>query len=324
MPVARASAFGVPASGLSPARRPGFTLIELLVVVGIIGALIGILVPVLAFARKQSNMTIEGANLASISKALAVHADGNKQFYPGLTNTGKLSVTAYTGKMYAALANGTSTAVATSNNCCNSYAYAVVMDEDNISPAQLVSLGETGGTSNAAPLIITPAQAQPAAGRAATTSVTTGLVDSRIHSSYALLAYGASDLRSEWKSTTNALAPLMSTRLIFSEGIAPVADRYNSVWTDAQNGYWKGSVARNDTSVAKESFKSNAEILQQFRNLKYGASISPTGSISTDTTCALWGKADTATGGGSTPAHFGTHSATDGTAGKAFLGAAND
>ena len=72
-------------------QSKGFTLIELLVVVGIIGALIGILVPVLAIARKRSNMMLEGANLSSATKSLALYGDGNKTFYPGLTSTGKFS-----------------------------------------------------------------------------------------------------------------------------------------------------------------------------------------------------------------------------------------
>lgn len=321
MPAPQAPAFGVLAGF---ARRPGFTLIELLVVVGIIGALIGILVPVLAFSRKQASMTIEGANLASITKSLAVHADGNKSFYPGLSSTGRLSTTAYLGTHFAATANGASALVAASNNTCNSYAYAVLMDEDNVAPKQMISPGENGDISGSAPLLIAPATPQAGAARAATTALSTGLVDSRLNASYAMLAYGASDLRAEWRGTVNGMTPVLSSRLIFSTNGAPQPNQYCSVWTDARNGVWRGSIARNDTSVVREAFSSDAEILDQFKNLKFGSVVCPTGSLSTATTCALWGKADSATSGGATPAHFGVSTATNGTGGKGFLGAAND
>jgi len=63
-------------------RRKGFTLIELLVVTGIIGLLIGIIVPSLAAGREGAKRVVCASNLRSICLALVFYADSNDDWLP--------------------------------------------------------------------------------------------------------------------------------------------------------------------------------------------------------------------------------------------------
>jgi prepilin-type N-terminal cleavage/methylation domain-containing protein len=59
-------------------RQPAFTLVELLVVIGIIGLLVGLLMPALTRARQQANSAKCKANLHVLGQMLQIYENDNK------------------------------------------------------------------------------------------------------------------------------------------------------------------------------------------------------------------------------------------------------
>ena len=60
----------------------GFSLIELLVVIGIIGILLGLLLPSIQRARQSARTTQCATQLRAVGQALAVYANNNAGFFP--------------------------------------------------------------------------------------------------------------------------------------------------------------------------------------------------------------------------------------------------
>jgi prepilin-type N-terminal cleavage/methylation domain-containing protein len=64
-------------------QRRAFTLVELLVVIGIIAVLIGVLLPALARARRQSQMVSCSSSQRQLVMALLMYCQENKYYFPG-------------------------------------------------------------------------------------------------------------------------------------------------------------------------------------------------------------------------------------------------
>src|SRR5688572_25464740 len=85
---------GRPGMGSSPLRSPrrAFTLVELLVVIGIIAVLVGILLPVLANARKSAMDMQCQSNIRQLCSAMIMYANEFKGRYPPNIGTGGANV----------------------------------------------------------------------------------------------------------------------------------------------------------------------------------------------------------------------------------------
>jgi prepilin-type N-terminal cleavage/methylation domain-containing protein/prepilin-type processing-associated H-X9-DG protein len=65
-------------------KRLGFSLVELLVVIGIIGILLGILLPVVGKVRESGNRTACASNLREVGNFFQMYLNDNKQRVPRL------------------------------------------------------------------------------------------------------------------------------------------------------------------------------------------------------------------------------------------------
>jgi prepilin-type N-terminal cleavage/methylation domain-containing protein/prepilin-type processing-associated H-X9-DG protein len=86
-------------------RFAAFTLIELLVVIGIIGVLIGMLLPTLSKARESSKRTSCLANLRSLGQAMVLYANDSKDRLPNSNPPYTVADYTATNSVLVALAN---------------------------------------------------------------------------------------------------------------------------------------------------------------------------------------------------------------------------
>lgn len=323
-------------------QKTGFSLIELLVVISIIVLLIGILVPVLARARVTANMMKEGTNERNIHVASAVYGSGNKEWFPGLDSTGRYAFgngakRDFLGRYFSASSNADSSATTAiqSVDATNNYAQAVMMEEGATNPAQWISPGESSTTSSAGLIemtIATPNTSGSVPTAIASLTAADGLV-TNLNNSYALLAYGASTLKMEWKSNQNNQSLVLGTRVIFGANGAGDGTTFNTLWTEAGSGNFRGSFVRGDSSTSSDTFD-KTDCATSFSLLRYGtvtgreSAAAGTVNVGPYVKTALGNGQGTVASGdtysGDSPGTFGAVAASDGIFQGGMLGSGNN
>lgn len=270
----------------SKSHMRGFTLAELLVVLAAVGVLM-VVMPVAFSVNQPRHRGVgplkESVNLRNIHAAMATYAASNKDWFPGLTSKGDYISAKFQGKYYSAMPNARSAEDEKNGAGCTlsagaNLALAQLLEEGAITPAQMISPGETNATSHGEtkPLMaeVTAASSSSQSSTAAepmgdmTSDASAGEVKNH-HSSFAMLAYGRDSLKSEWKANQNQQAIVLGTRLIFGNSSTQTPGAFNSVWTDEGSGTWKGSLVRGDTSTYTEVFASG-KLDDVFGALNYG------------------------------------------------------
>ena len=71
-------------------RAHGLTLIEVIIVAAILVVLLGIVLPVLAHARRQARIRQNIRQVRGIHQAMLLYTSGNNTYYPGLDTHGEL------------------------------------------------------------------------------------------------------------------------------------------------------------------------------------------------------------------------------------------
>ncbi len=121
---------------LTRPRHTGFTLIELLVVISILSLLIGILLPALSGARRLAWQMQGTTQVRGIIQDMVIYAQTNNHYYPGVNEAGKTASKNLTAGPYTAPAP---TDVTTQTQ----YPYALLLNDNYLSPDYLISPGET-------------------------------------------------------------------------------------------------------------------------------------------------------------------------------------
>ena len=220
----------------------GFTLIELMVVISIIALLISILVPALGKIKDTANRMKSSTQIRGIHQGLVTFAQGNgaQEWYAGLDADGQLLSETNAADTDVPYVDGTG------DNVRNVEArFAILLGNDFYSSDFLVSPSE----QNAGISRYNTADAANA-----TTSTT--FTDANY--SYALLHIpdpgSVNNRLSEWRSTTNSQAPIVTDRVIprtAGTNITPgTTNTYSSLHSETS---WRGNVAYNDNHVEFET-----------------------------------------------------------------------
>ncbi|MEM7627028.1 MAG: hypothetical protein AAF333_15640 [Planctomycetota bacterium] len=210
---------------MTRAHRPAFSLVEALILIGVVAVLIAVLLPILAYQRKQQRITQNATQLGGIHQSFVAWTSSSKRgrptagfFFPGLDwNSGTVTPDgpktefsgdgAHPAARFALLLNA------------NFFTHEYILNP--VDPSKTAALPNADGEY-------------------------TGVKSA--HYSYAVLALPGSDNeRAEWTETLNPSAYVLADRAI---GTGP--NDVTSVWSTPHGtpaGTWTGHVAGNDGRV---------------------------------------------------------------------------
>ena len=223
---------------MPPPQNRAFSLVEALILIGIVAILIALLLPVLAYQRKQTRITQNATQVRGIHQSFIVWASSSRRggrtpFFPGLdwgsgTPTPEGPDTAFSG-------DGTQPAAR----------FALLLNRNFFTPDYLLN----------------PADRYKTAARPDANGDYFGLTED--HFSYAVLALtGNEHERAEWSETLNSDAYVLADRAI---GTGP--GDVSSVWSPVNGtptGTWTGHASANDNRV-------EFALSQTINHTRYGA-----------------------------------------------------